>query len=213
MVISRLALEAPNRYLMRTHRMARADRLAVITELQELRHSHLIAYITSTRPNLEVQMAMDSIRRIFEHVKAIGKPKDEVKIDLFLHSNGGDGTVPWRLVTLLREFANRFTVLVPYKAFSAATLTALKMPWSCIPWPCSGQLTQQLLMISTRKIHVIPIDGILYQCRRCNRLHCVDQGRRRKYSTRPTVEVIKVLSEKVHPLALGNVAYPSHSRE
>jgi ClpP class serine protease len=70
-------------------------------------------------------MAMDSVRKIFEHLRTIGKPKDQVKVDLFLHSNGGDGTVPWRLVTLIREYANRLGVLVPFRAFSAATLTAL----------------------------------------------------------------------------------------
>jgi hypothetical protein len=33
--------------------------------------------------------------------------------------------VPWRLVTLIREFCSEFNVLVPHRAFSAATLTAL----------------------------------------------------------------------------------------
>jgi ClpP class serine protease len=73
-------------------------------------------------------MAMDSVRRIYEHLlqatKANGRKKLD-KIDLFLHSNGGDGTVPWRLVTLIREYTDNFSVLVPHRAFSAATLTAL----------------------------------------------------------------------------------------
>ncbi len=103
----------------------KALRLKLVEQIQAERNSVLISYITSTRQGLDVPMAMDSIRLIYNHLRLIGRPKTEVNIDLFLHSNGGDGTVPWRLVTLIREYANRFSVLAPYKAFSAATLTAL----------------------------------------------------------------------------------------
>ncbi len=51
--------------------------------------------------------------------------KKQDRIDLFIHSNGGDGIVPWKLVTLLREYCKEFNVIVPYRAFSAATLTAM----------------------------------------------------------------------------------------
>jgi hypothetical protein len=68
-------------------------------------------------------MAMDAVRRFYDHLRVLGNLHG--KIDLFIHSNGGDGTVPWRLVTLLREYCDHLAVLVPHRAFSAATLTAL----------------------------------------------------------------------------------------
>ena len=108
--------------------MAKAARIRLINQIEVARKSHVISYITSTRTNLEAVMAMDSIRRIFDHLAAIQKPskqKKAEKIDLFLHSNGGEGIVPWRLVTLIREYADKFCVLVPCRAFSAATLAAL----------------------------------------------------------------------------------------
>jgi hypothetical protein len=105
--------------------MAKVERLKVIEQIENERGTHLISYVTSTRQNMEVPMAMDSIRKIYEHLQMVEKPKKELDIDLFLHSNGGDGTVPWRLVTLIREYARKFSVLVPHRAFSAATLTAL----------------------------------------------------------------------------------------
>jgi hypothetical protein len=72
--------------------MARADRLKIIKELESKRGgTHLLSYVTSTRNGLEVQMAMDSVRKVYDHLKSIKKPKADVKIDLFLHSNGGDG--------------------------------------------------------------------------------------------------------------------------
>lgn len=105
--------------------MSKQSRIEIIKKIQQKRDSFLISYATSTRPNLEVQMAMDSIRKIYEHILLFKKKPEELKIDLFLYSNGGDGIVPWRVVTLIRECATKFCTLIPYKAFSAATLTAL----------------------------------------------------------------------------------------
>jgi hypothetical protein len=102
--------------------MAYAQRLKLIERIEKERGSHLITYVTSTRSNFEVPMAMDAVRRIYDH---LDRESPSEKVDLFLHSNGGEGTVPWRLVTLIRERAKKFSLLVPFRAFSAATLTAL----------------------------------------------------------------------------------------
>jgi len=106
--------------------MGREERKNLIDALQRERGGNrVIAYVTSTRPNLEVQMAMDVIPLFYNHLSAIETPPSETKIDLFIHSNGGDGVVPWKLMTLMREFCSELNVLVPNRAFSAATLTAL----------------------------------------------------------------------------------------
>lgn len=108
--------------------MPKPARIRLIQQIERARDSRVISYVTSTRVNLEAPMAMDSIRRIYDHLDAIKRnvAREKMsKIDLFLHSNGGEGIVPWRLVTLIREYAQKFCVLVPYRAFSAATLTAL----------------------------------------------------------------------------------------
>jgi len=103
-----------------------AERKALIQALRAQRGGNfLLTYITSTRPGMETQMAMDSIRKIYGHLQKITTPKEETKIDLFIHSNGGDGVVPWKLVTLIREYCTEFNVLVAHRAFSAATLTAI----------------------------------------------------------------------------------------
>lgn len=106
----------------------RTRRVRLIREIERVRGSRVLTYVTSTRPGLEVHMAQDVVRYVFDLLDgfrtAAGGRKCP-KIDLFIHSNGGDGTVPWRLVTLIREFCAKFSVLVPHRAFSAATLTAL----------------------------------------------------------------------------------------
>lgn len=105
--------------------MGKDAKVKIMQDIEKLRGTRVITYVTSTRPGFEVQMAMDAVPKIYEHLRLIKTPKAETKIDLFLYSNGGDGTVPWRLVTLIREYASEFCVLIPFKAFSAATLVAL----------------------------------------------------------------------------------------
>lgn len=103
--------------------MPRSDRKQKIEALQALRKRCVVTYVTSTRQGFDAQMADESVRLLYDHL--VAKPKDVEGVDLFIHSNGGSGTVPWRIVNLIREFTKSFEVLIPYKAYSAATLTAL----------------------------------------------------------------------------------------
>jgi hypothetical protein len=104
--------------------MALADRLALIQKLEEMRKSRVICYLTSLRPNVPASMAEDAVRVFFDHLLALPSRKVE-RLDVFLCSNGGSGTVPWRLVSLCREYAKSFNVLIPFRAYSAASLLAL----------------------------------------------------------------------------------------
>jgi membrane-bound ClpP family serine protease len=104
--------------------MAFAERIALIKKIEELRKSKVVCFLTSVRPNLNAQISEDVVRIFFDHMLLL--PERPVpKIDVFLSSNGGASTVPWRLVVLLREFAKEIGVLIPYRCYSAATLLAL----------------------------------------------------------------------------------------
>lgn len=106
--------------------MSYEARKAIITKLQKARNGHVvITYITTTRPNVDGMISMDAINKINRQLELIKTPKADTIIDLFLHTNGGESTVPWRLVTLIREYCSEFNVIVPYRCFSAGTLTAL----------------------------------------------------------------------------------------
>ena len=105
--------------------MPRPDRVPIIEAIQEIREDRLtISYVTSTRMGHEIQIADDAVSLIFEHLEA-NRDCAEKGVDLFIHSNGGSGTVPWRIVNLVRQYTKSFAVLVPHRAFSAATLIAL----------------------------------------------------------------------------------------
>ncbi len=151
-------------------------------------------------------MAMDSIRKIYDHLRLINKPMAETKIDLFIHSNGGDGTVPWRLVTLIREYAEKFAVLVPHKAFSAATLTALGAdeivmhPMGMLG-PTDPTVTNPFNPPDPsnpgRTIGISVEDVTAYIA-----LIKEDAGINHEEEL---VQAFKILADKVHPLALGSV--------
>src|SRR5450756_523092 len=100
--------------------MPEPSRLGLIQDLQRLRSSKVICYLTSDRqPPWQAQMAIDVIRPFFETLRRMGKVN---AIDLFIFSQGGDTLVPWRIVTLARQFCKKLNVLVPYRAHSAATM-------------------------------------------------------------------------------------------
>lgn len=98
------------------------DRQDLIEELEKARGSNVITYICGDRKNLEMQIGDDAVRPLISQLRHIGEGS---KIDLYLYSVGGAVQVPWKIVSLIREYADEFGVLIPYKAHSAATMLAL----------------------------------------------------------------------------------------
>lgn len=189
--------------------IGKAARVELIKRIQQERQSWVVTYVTNTRPNLDVHMALDVVRYVFEHLQAIKnahRGKGKPRIDLFLHSNGGDGTMPWRLVTLIREFTDKFGVLVPHRAFSAATLTALGAD-EVVMHPM-GMLGPTDATVANafnppdptnpqRKLGISVEDVTAYI-----QLIKDDAGIQHEDEL---IQALNVLASNVHPLALGNV--------
>lgn len=100
----------------------REARIKLIRQVESTRDSRVIVYVCSDRSGACAQIGGDVIRPMYEHVRNIG---DTDRLDLFLYSTGGAVEVPWRIVSMLREYCKRLGVLIPYRAYSAATLLAL----------------------------------------------------------------------------------------
>lgn len=99
------------------------DRQSLIRQIESVRHSRVITYLTSDRQcPVNARIAMDIVPIVSRQLRTIGKTQN---IDLFIYSAGGDTMVPWRLVSMIREYCDKFSVLIPYKAHSAATMIAL----------------------------------------------------------------------------------------
>lgn len=178
------------------------DRADLIRSIEKLRGSNVICYLTSLRENVPAVIAHEHVRVFFDHLRLLPKrPSD--KLDIFLVSNGGDSVVPWRLVSLFREFTSSFNVLIPFRAYSAATLIALG--------------ADEIVMHPFGEIG--PIDPTV-----TNAFNPKENGRSLGISVEDLkayvsfvkntvgithedelVKTIEILAQQVHPLALGNV--------
>ena len=101
---------------------AKQARAKIIAEIEKARESRVISYICGDRPGAPAQIGDDAVRPMYDVLRAVGRSK---KIDLFLYSRGGAIEVPWRVVSMLREYCDRLAVVIPFCAHSAATLIAI----------------------------------------------------------------------------------------
>lgn len=184
--------------------MGYADRVKLIGEIEQLRNSKVICYLTGVRQNMSINMAEDAVREMFDHLLLLpSRPVDQ--LDIFLCSNGGSGTVPWRMVSLFREFAKKLTVLIPFRAYSAATMLALGAdeivmgpfaemgpidPTVANEYNPIDPMTRQKIGISVEDVKayigfIKDTVGIRHE----------DE----------LIKAIEILATQVHPLALGNV--------
>jgi hypothetical protein len=102
--------------------MSKDQRLAHIRELEKIRGSRIISYLTGDRGIAATPIADDVLRIVYDHLTAI---RQVDQIDIVIYSRGGDAMLPWPLVNTIRSFCKRFCVLVPFRAHSAATLIGL----------------------------------------------------------------------------------------
>lgn len=103
--------------------MGLRERLCLYEKLEAMRKCPLIVYVTSSRQGAQGKMAADAVGEILSQLQSI--PMKTKTLDFLIASFGGDPTVAWRIVSLIREKVRTFSVLVPQAAFSAATLIAL----------------------------------------------------------------------------------------
>ena len=107
----------------------RERRQQLIAEIEALRGSRVITYVTSDRDNCQGQIDENVVRPMYDHLLALSgdlAPGAELpRVDLFLYSRGGAVDAPWRIVSMIRAMAIGFNVMVPFRAQSAATMIAL----------------------------------------------------------------------------------------
>jgi hypothetical protein len=184
--------------------LAYADRLKIIKEIETLRNSKVVCYLTSLRQNVNAQMSEDAVRVMFDQMSHL--PERPIKkLDVFLSSNGGSGTVPWRLISLFREFATEVAVLLPYRAYSAATMLALGADEIVMhPFAEMGPIDPTVSNdynpvdpTTNRRIGISVEDVKAYISFIKNTVGIQHEDE--------LVKTIEILAQKVHPLALGNV--------
>lgn len=180
------------------------QKMKLFEQIEKARKSKLLVYVTGDRPAWETQIADDATDFFTEHLEKTGSVD---RITLFLYSNGDSTLAAWNIVNLIRQFCNDFEIIVPSKARSAATLM------------CLG--ADRIIM--TKQATLGPIDPCVN-----NELNPIVPGVEPKKQIPVSVEAIKgylelaqhelkisdgialasimnTLSERVHPLVLGEV--------
>lgn len=179
-------------------------RKELIKKIQNMRNSAVIVYFTGDRPIGPFpasRMAEDAVRPLYDHLLSSGNNNE--KIDLFIYSRGGNVSVPWRIVSMFREFCREFSVLVAYKAHSAATLLSLgadkiimgkKAELGPID-PTLVRMTAGQAIGPPREISVEDVNSYVSFVR--EKANITDQS--------ALAQTISILANNVTPLALGSV--------
>lgn len=183
-------------------------RKELIQTLETELNSKLITLFTGDRQGLETRIAGDCLPLISSLLSKIEDTQD--RITLFLYTPGGDTIAGWGLVNLLRQYCKKLTVIIPSRALSTGTLIALgadelylgkhsflsaidpsvASPYNPVAPGTNPQGPQRLLPVS-----VEDLAGFLDLAK--TELNLSDQD--------SLVNVLKIISDRVHPLALGAV--------
>ncbi len=187
-----------------------SDRINNYKKIEELRNSKLIVYCTSDRQNAEANIGSDILAPFVNHLDVIG---DTDKISLILYSNGGSTLAGWSLVNLIRSFCNDFEVIVPFRCQSTATLICLGTDRIVMTKqatlgpidPSTNGLMNPQVNINGQNIRVpVSVEHVnAFLDMAKNDLGIRDSDELK--------DIYLKLTDKIHPLSLGNV-YKSKSQ-
>jgi len=177
--------------------------LPLIQNLEKARGNRVIVYWLP--PTARISEAV--VISLYDQLTVIGKQK---AIDLVLFTHGGDTEVPWRLVSLIREFCDKFSVLIPYRAYSGGTLIALGadeivMTPLGVLGPIDPTRTHPLLPKREGAVEGEPIS--VQDMRHAMRfiLETAQPGEGSKYTPEAMAKIVTALFDKIHPLAIGAI--------
>jgi len=182
--------------------MPRNDRLKLIQAIETERKSKVIVYMLGDRPNFLTNIAGDAVRIFFDYLESIGQ---QDAIDLFLYARGGNIVPPFRIAKLIREYCKKFSVLVPYRAQSAATLLTLgadeivmgKMGELSPIDPTTSHPFNPQDPSDPRKRVPISVEDVTSYIRFAKE--------KAGLSEEKNIDVFRILTNQIHPLALGNI--------
>lgn len=183
--------------------MARQQRVEIIKKIGELRGSSVICYITGDRDNVNTRIAPDVTQVFYRHLEMCG---DSRQIDLMLYTRGGDVLTPWRLVHLIREYTDRFCVLIPFRCYSAGTLLCLGADELVMSRLAElGPIDPSVVNAFNPQDPNNPSARIPVNIEDVYSYLALAGEKAGVCSSDQQVKAFTILVEKIHPLALGNV--------
>jgi len=161
-------------------------------------------YVTGDRPGLETQIHPEVLDFFAQHLDGIGTVKT---VSLFLHTRGGSTLAAWSLVNLIRQFTERLEIIVPAKAHSAGTLMCLgadsimmtrQATLGPIDPSVNGPLNPEIPGAPPQQRAPVSVEAI-------NGFLAFAKNEADLSSEEARLSVLRTLSDRVHPLVLGEV--------
>lgn len=183
--------------------MSRLQRIDLIRQISEMRNSAVLCYITGDRENVNTRIAPDVTQVFYRHLETIGECR---QVDLFLYTRGGDVLTPWRLAHLIREYTSRFTILVPFRCYSAGTLLCLSADEIVMGKMGElGPIDPSVVNAFNPQDPNNPAARIPVNIEDVYSYLALAGEKAGVCSNDQQVRALTLLAERIHPLALGNV--------
>jgi len=170
----------------------------LIGEIQEKRKNALVSLVL----HAGVQLDNSIILPLFEILRKNGITE---RLDLFLFTTGGATEVPWRIVSLLREFCSEYYAIIPHIALSAGThialgANALVMSEISTLGPVDPTRNHPLLP-KDKNDNPIPVS--VEDLKHC--IKFISQQIEEKYTPSDMATIINTLFNHIEPLAIGAI--------
>lgn len=177
--------------------------IPLIQALEQARGSRVIVYWLTDLARISEAV----VPSLYDQLSVVGKQE---ALDLLLFTRGGDTEAPWRLVTLMREFCNRFAVLIPYRAHSAGTLLAMGadeivMTSMGVLSPIDPSRTHPLLPRREGAAEAEPISVQDMRHAMAFIRETAKPSDLTTYSPEAMAQIVTALFDKIHPLAIGAI--------
>jgi hypothetical protein len=175
----------------------KAQLTALIEAIEQARGSRALVYWTTDLARVSESATMS----LYDQLERIGRVP---QLDLVLFTRGGDTEAPWRIVSLIREYCDRFAVLVPHRASSAGTLIALGADEIVMtPLSALGPIDpsrQHPLLPTQEPVSVQDMRHAMHFVR-----EPTGPGVEMPYTPEAMAQIFSALFDKIHPLAIGAI--------
>ena len=174
---------------------------ALIADIEAQRNSKVIVYWVGDVG----KVSSGAVLTLFDQLEAIGSTE---RIDLLLSTTGGDADVPWRIVSMCREYCTHLSVLVPYRALSAGTTICLgadeivMTPLGSLG-PIDPSRTHPLLPRVAGATEAEPVS--VQDMRHAMQFVREAGGASIAYTPEAMAAIYTALFDKIHPLAIGAI--------
>jgi len=174
--------------------------------LEKIRKTKVLLYITGDRPGWETQVHQEVLGHFAKHLELMYKKTKVQKLSLYLYTRGGNTLAAWSIISLVRQYCNELEIIVPSRAHSAGTLMCLGSSRIVMTKQSTlGPIDPNINTPLNPPIPTMPGQTIPVSVEAINGYIELVKKEFGITDNNALVDVVKVLSDKIHPLVLGEV--------